>query len=261
MVAELPSKVAIVPDDPQILALRIVEALIFASAEPLPETALRGSVPASVELGPVLARLQRQYAGRGIELVEVAGCWQFRTAADLGYLMTNEVREPRKLSRVAMETLAIIAYHQPVTRAEIEEIRGVATARGTLDVLLEAGFVRMRGRRKTPGRPITLGTTEQFLIHFGLTAISDLPGLDELKAAGMIDGRLPQQLAIPLPSDDPVLRADEDPLDADPLTLSLEERSNLPDEPLVGDDDDHAPEVEDDADEPLDPLAGEQDGR
>ena len=134
--------------------------------------------------------------------------------------MTQEVEEPRKLSRAAIETLSIIAYHQPVTRAEIEEIRGVATARGTLDVLMEAGWVRMRGRRKTPGRPITFGTTEAFLSHFGLNAVSDLPGLDELKSAGLFDGRLPVGVAIPLPSDDPLLRADEDPLDADPLEMA-----------------------------------------
>ena len=142
----------------------------------------------------------------------MAGGYAFRTAPDPGYLLAAEAEPPRKLSRAALEVLAIIAYHQPVTRAEIEEIRGVATAKGTLDILLEAGWVRLRGRRRSPGRPVTFGTTPGFLDHFGLERIDDLPGLEELKGSGFIEGRLTRDLTVPVPDDDPELRADEDPL-------------------------------------------------
>ena len=193
-------------------ALRVVEALLFASAEPLPADELARSVPAGVAIGEVLARLTAFYDGRGVNLRAVAGGYAFRTASDLGYLLAAEAEPPRKLSRAALEVLAIIAYHQPVTRAEIEEIRGVATAKGTLDILLEAGWVRLRGRRRSPGRPVTFGTTPGFLDHFGLDRIDDLPGLEELKGSGFIEGRLTRDLAVPVPDDDPELRADEDPL-------------------------------------------------
>ncbi len=194
------------------LATRIVEALLFASATPLTEMELQRSVPARIAVAPVLAGLVAFYAPRGVTLRQVAGGWAFRTAADLGYLLAAEAEPPRKLSRAALEVLAITAYHQPVTRAEIEEIRGVATARGTLDILLEAGWVRLRGRRRTPGRPVTYGTTPGFLDHFGLDRIDDLPGLEELKGSGFIEGRLAKELNVPVPDDDPDLRADEDPL-------------------------------------------------
>ncbi|MBD3846434.1 SMC-Scp complex subunit ScpB [Bosea sp. SSUT16] len=193
-------------------ALRIVEALLFASAAPLSEEELSRSVPAGIDVGQVLARLVAFYVARGVNLRQVAGGWAFRTASDLGYLLAAEAEPPRKLSRAALEVLAIIAYHQPVTRAEIEEIRGVATAKGTLDILLEAGWVRLRGRRRSPGRPVTYGTTRGFLDHFGLDRIDDLPGLDELKGAGFIEGRLTRDLTVPVPDDDPGLRDDEDPL-------------------------------------------------
>jgi segregation and condensation protein B len=193
-------------------SLRIVEALLFASAAPLSEEELAHSVPSGVAVGQVLARLVEAYASRGVNLRQVAGKWAFRTAPDLGYLLAAEAEPPRKLSRAALEVLAIIAYHQPVTRAEIEEIRGVATAKGTLDILLEAGWVRLRGRRRTPGRPVTYGTTPGFLDHFGLDRIDDLPGLDELKGSGFIEGRLSKDLTVPIPDDDPSLREDEDPL-------------------------------------------------
>ena len=147
-----------------------------------------------------------------------------RTAPDLGYLLAKERQQERKLSRASLETLSIVAYHQPVTRAEIEEIRGIATAKGTLDVLMEIGWVRMRGRRKAPGRPITYGTTEAFLVHFGLDAIGDLPGLDELKATGLLDGRTPRGFSIPVPSDAPDLREDEDPLEGDLFDAMAEDR-------------------------------------
>jgi segregation and condensation protein B len=161
----------------------------------------------------LLRELQAIYAERGVNLVQVAGKWSFRTAGDLSFLLSREAVEQRRLSRAALETLAIIAYHQPVTRAEIEEIRGVAASRGTLDVLLETGWIRMRGRRRAPGRPVTYGTSEAFLSHFGLDAVSDLPGLDELKAAGLLDSRVPTDLTIPAPSADEGLAPDEDPLE------------------------------------------------
>jgi len=193
-------------------ALRVVEALLFASAEPLTAEALGRAIPAGIAIELVLARLAESYALRGVNLRQVAGGWAFRTAPDLGYLLAAEAEPPRRLSRAALEVLSIIAYHQPVTRAEIEEIRGVATAKGTLDILLEAGWVRLRGRRRSPGRPITYGTTPGFLDHFGLDRIDDLPGLEELKGAGFIEGRLTRDLAVPVPDDDPGLRDDEDPL-------------------------------------------------
>jgi segregation and condensation protein B len=194
-------------------ALKIAEALLFASATPLSAADIARQCPASVDVGAVLAQLERDYAGRGVQLQTVAGKYAFRTAPELGYLLQREVEEPKRLSRAAMETLAICAYHQPVTRAEIEEIRGVATSKGTLDTLLETGWVRMRGRRRTPGRPITYGTTPVFLEQFGLDRVDDLPGLDELKGAGFLEGRLPNDLSVPVPSDDLSLRDDEDPLD------------------------------------------------
>jgi len=193
-------------------AVRVVEALLFASAQPLSADELARSVPSGIDIGQVLARLTALYEPRGVNLRAVAGAYAFRTAPDLGYLLAAEAEPPRKLSRAALEVLAIIAYHQPVTRAEIEEIRGVATAKGTLDILIEAGWVRLRGRRRSPGRPVTFGTTPGFLDHFGLGRIDDLPGLEELKGSGFIEGRLTRDLAMPVPDDDPDLRADEDPL-------------------------------------------------
>lgn len=192
--------------------VRIAEALLFAAAEPMPEAEIAARMPEGVSAAAVLARLKEEYAGRGVRLVRVGPKWLFRTADDLAWLLSSSGREVRKLSRAALETLAIIAYHQPATRAEIEDIRGVAVAKGTLDVLLETGWVKPRGRRRTPGRPITYGTTEGFLLHFGLETIGDLPGLEELRGAGLFDGRLPPSFAVPLPNDG-ALRDDEDPLD------------------------------------------------
>lgn len=201
--------------------LRIVEALLFAAPEPLSEEQLAERLPRGADLRMLLVTLQAFYAPRGVNLVHVAGKWTFRTAEDLGFLLHKETQEERKLSRAALETLAIVAYHQPVTRAEIEEVRGVAVAKGTLDLLLETGWLRIRGRRKAPGRPVTFGTTQAFLEHFGLEAIGDLPGLDDLKAAGLLDGRLPPGFKIPMPSDDPTLRDDEEPDDQGHLDLSM----------------------------------------
>ncbi len=198
-------------------AMRIAEALLFASAEPLSAEALAGRLPEGADVEAILRDLAELYASRGVNLVRVAGKWAFRTASDLSFVLARDVVEQRRLSRAAMETLAIVAYHQPVTRAEIEEIRGVATSKGTLDLLLETGWIRLRGRRKAPGRPVTYGTTPAFLEHFGLDAVQDLPGLEELKGAGFIEGRVPPDLSVPVPSDSDALRADEDPLDDDLL--------------------------------------------
>ena len=205
--------------------LRILEALLFAAEEPLDEKTLAARLPAGVDVRALLAQLQQDYAPRGVNLVRVAGKWALRTASDLAWLLTHKSVVTKKLSRAAIETLAIVAYHQPVTRAEIEDIRGVSTSKGTLDVLLETGWVRLRGRRKAPGRPVTYGTNEAFLSHFGLEALTDLPGLDELKGAGLIEKSLPPGFAIPVPSDDPALRDDEEPLEPGDLDLGLAPRA------------------------------------
>ncbi len=197
-------------------SLRMVEALVFASAEPVSAAEIAGRLPEGTDVAGLLRDLQAQYAECGVNLVQVGGKWSFRTAGDLSFLLAREAVEQRRLSRAALETLAIIAYHQPVTRAEIEEIRGVAVSRGTIDVLLETGWIRMRGRRRAPGRPVTYGTTEAFLSHFGIDTISDLPGVDELKAAGLLDSRVPTDLTIPEPSAGEELAPDEDPLEDEP---------------------------------------------
>jgi segregation and condensation protein B len=190
---------------------REVEALLFAAAGPLSETDLARRLPAGADVAAAIAALQARYAGRGVELVCVAECWRFQTAGDLAWLMTEEQAEPRRLSKAAQETLAIIAYHQPVTRAEIEAVRGVQASRGTLDVLLELGLVRMRGRRRTPGRPVTFGTTDAFLEHYGLASLADLPGMAEMKAAGLLSMDLPPDFEVPSPDGSSL---DEDPLEA-----------------------------------------------
>jgi segregation and condensation protein B len=209
----LPANVARLPSADRREKLRILEALLFAAAEPLDEASLAVHFTRDDDLGALLDELQGLYAGRGVNLIRIAGKWAFRTAEDLSYLLERYSVEPKKLSRAALETLAIIAYHQPVTRAEIEEIRGVSTSKGTLDVLLEVGWVRLRGRRRAPGRPVTYGTTHGFLEHFGFDSIKDLPGLNELKGAGLLDSNLPPGFTIPEPTDSLALREDEDPLE------------------------------------------------
>jgi segregation and condensation protein B len=212
------------PDDaiePRAEELRLLEAMLFASAEPVDEKDLAARLPQGVDVRAALSRLQEDYATRGVNLVRIGGKWTFRTAGDLSWLLSKETVETRKLSRAAIETLAIIAYHQPVTRTEIEEIRGVTTSKGSVDVLLQTGWIRPRGRRKAPGRPVTYGTSEAFLSHFGLDALGDLPGLDELKGSGLLDGRLPPGFSVPIPSDDAALREDEDPLEPGDLDLGL----------------------------------------
>jgi segregation and condensation protein B len=198
--------------------VRIAEALVFAAAEPVEESAIAARLSPGADVEAVMDELRRLYDGRGVSLARVAKRWMFRTAHDLAWALARDRDDKRKLSRAALETLAIVAYHQPVTRADIEQIRGVAVSKGALDVLMEAGWVRMRGRRKAPGRPITYGTTTEFLVEFGLNAIGDLPGLDELKGAGLFEGKLPAGYDVPQPDDAEALRADEDPLeDASPL--------------------------------------------
>jgi segregation and condensation protein B len=169
--------------------LRLIEALLFASAAPLDLAAIAERLPGGSDVPAMLAELEAEYRGRGVNLVFVAGGWTFRTAADLADKLKLEKVVPRKLSRAGIETLAIIAYHQPVTRAEIEEIRGVIISRGTLDTLMEAGWIVPKGRKQTVGRPVTWVTTETFLLHFGLASLADLPGIDELRAAGLIGPR------------------------------------------------------------------------
>jgi len=198
----------VLPED-----VRIAEALVFAAAEPLEESVIAQRLSDGADIAAVMEELRRLYEGRGVNLVQVARRWMFCTAHDLAWALARDRDEKRKLSRAALETLAIVAYHQPVTRADIEQIRGVAVSKGALDVLMEARWVRMRGRRKAPGRPITYGTTSEFLVEFGLNAIADLPGLDELKGAGLFEGKLPAGYDIPQPDDASALRADEDALE------------------------------------------------
>ena len=226
-----PSNVTALPSADRRERLRIVEALLFAAAEPLDESTLTRHLPKDEDIIALLEELQGFYAGRGVNLVRVAGKWAFRTAEDLSFLLEHYVVEQKRLSRAAMETLAIIAYHQPVTRAEIEEVRGVSTSKGTLDVLLETGWIKMRGRRKTPGRPVTYGTSDAFLDHFGFDRVKDLPGLRELKGAGLLDNNLPPGFTVPEPNDSAQLASDEVPLEEED-----EAAAALFDEPLAEDD-------------------------
>jgi segregation and condensation protein B len=194
-------------------AVRMAEAIVFASAEPVSAKQLAARLPDGIDVPAAMAELQQIYARRGVNLVRVGDAWAFRTAGDLAFLMSRDTVQQRKLSRAALEVLAIIAYHQPVTRAEIEDIRGVETSKGTLDTLLETEWVRMRGRRKTPGRPVTYGTTDAFLDHFALEEIRDLPGMEELKGAGLLSGRMPASFSVPLPPADlDELQEDEEAL-------------------------------------------------
>jgi len=212
-------------------AVRMAEAIVFASAEPVSERQLVARLPEGIDVPAAMAELQRIYERRGVNLVKVADSWAFRTAGDLAFLMSRDTVQQKKLSRAALEVLSVIAYHQPVTRAEIEDIRGVETSKGTLDTLMETEWVRMRGRRKTPGRPVTYGTTDKFLDHFGLEEIRDLPGMEELKGAGLLSTRMPPGFSVPLPPSDPdLLTEDEDPL----TDIDLEELGLLT--PRVTDD-------------------------
>ncbi|MBT3331024.1 MAG: SMC-Scp complex subunit ScpB [Rhodospirillaceae bacterium] len=186
--------------------LRMIEALLFAATEPLDERSMSARLPEGADVPELLRQLSGHYANRGVNLVQVAGKWAMRTAPDLHFLLQEHRQQTRKLSRAGLETLAITAYHQPVTRAEIEDVRGVSLSKGTLDLLMELGWVRIRGRRRTPGRPVTYGTTDGFLEHFGFQSAKDLPGLDELKASGLLEGQARTDL-LPLSHREP-----EDPL-------------------------------------------------
>lgn len=198
--------------------LRMAEAALFASSEPVDEHALAERLPKGADIPSLLAELEQSYAGRGVNLIKVGGKWMFRTAPDLAFILQKEVEERRRLSRAAIETLAIIAYHQPVTRVEIEEQRGVSLSKGTLDLLMETGWVRPVGRRRTPGRPVTWGTSQEFLTHFGLESLDVLPGLDELKATGLLESEALSELS-PLRAVD-----DEDETEAE-LPLSDDARA------------------------------------
>ena len=196
--------------------LRVIEALLFAAREPMPESALAEHLAEGADIGSLLGELAAHYGERGVNLVHVAGGWALRTAPDLAAVLQRHAEVQRKLSRAAVETLAIVAFHQPVTRAEIEQIRGVSVSKGTLDILFEAGWIQPRGRRRTPGRPSTWCTTPDFLDHFGLADLDDLPGVDELKAAGLLDsGPIPGVLARAIPGADDAL---PDPVEEPDLT-------------------------------------------
>jgi len=210
--------------------LRMVEALLFAATEPLDVASMAKRLPDGVDVPKLLKLLEAHYAKHGVNLVRVAGKWAMRTAPDLHFLLQEHRQQHRKLSRAALETLAITSYHQPVTRAEIEDVRGVSLSKGTLDLLMELDWVRIRGRRRTPGRPVTYGTTDGFLEHFGFQNIKDLPGLDELKAAGLLEGQARTDL-LPLSHREP-----EDPLeDGDDGSLAIwpvEERGESDERPV-----------------------------
>ena len=197
--------------------IRIIEAIIFASNEPVSEKLLASLLPDGCDLKSLLQDVRELYISRGVNLVQVGSGWAFRTAHDLSFLMRRETVQQKKLSRAALEVLSIIAYHQPVTRAEIQEIRGVDTSKGTLDVLMESQWIKIRGRRKTPGRPVTYGTTDDFLDHFGIPEISDLPGMDELKGAGLLSGNIPKDFSIPSPVATDELMDDEEQIGEDEL--------------------------------------------
>ncbi len=181
---------------------RMVEAVLFASADPVSVADLNARMPHGADAEAALELLRKRYEGRGVRVVRVGEAWAMRTAPDLGFLMQKETTETRKLSRAAIETLAIVAYHQPVTRAEIEEIRGVSVSRGTVDQLLELDWIRFGRRRMTPGRPVTFVVTQSFLDHFGLESARDLPGLKELRSAGLLDNRPPPGEDEELPGED-----------------------------------------------------------
>ena len=192
-------------------AVRAAEALLFAGGEPLTAKALSEKLGPEVDVAAVLMKLKRDYEGRGVQLVEAGGGWRFQSAADLSSLFVETRAAPKKLPKAAMETLAVIAYHQPVTRSEIEEIRGVSLSRGSMELLLEIGWIRPRGRRRTPGRPLTFGTSEAFLAHFGLASLEALPGKEDLKALGLLDPRAASAIEVPRPGEAPA--SDEEPLE------------------------------------------------
>ncbi len=210
--------------DPSLI--RIVEAVLFAAEEPLDLASIADKLPEDADTKAIVQAVQKKYAEAGFKLNKIGSKWAFRSAPDLAHVLEKHVTQQRRLSRAGLETLAIIAYHQPVTRAEIEDIRGVSLSKGTLDVLLESKWVKIRGRRRAPGRPVTYGTSGQFLDHFELPGLEDLPGLDELKAVGLLNDRLPPNFAVPQP--DPDNDPEEEPLaegddGLEPLDMDLPE--------------------------------------
>lgn len=227
--------------------LRLLEAILFASTDPVTEKSLARRLPEDVDIKPLLEELKAHYADRGVNLVQAGGSWAFRSAGDLTAMLNREIEVARKLGRATIETLAIIAYHQPITRGEIEEVRGVSLSKGTFDALFDHGWIRPRGRRQTPGRPTTWGTTDGFLDHFGLESIKDLPGIEELKSAGLLDKR-PAIDAYRISGDVAASAADvahidgkgEDEVDEGELPLAAdlgdEEEGNDADVPLDPDD-------------------------
>lgn len=196
--------------EPSADAIRAAEALLFAGGEPITAKALSEKLGPAVDVAAVLMKLKADYAERGVQLVEAGGAWRFQSAPDLSSLFAETREAPKRLPKAAMETLAVIAYHQPVTRAEIEEIRGVTLSRGSMELLLEIGWIRPRGRRRTPGRPLTFGTTDAFLSQFGLASLDALPGKDDLKGLGLLDPRAANAIDVPRPSEE--LASDEEPL-------------------------------------------------
>ena len=233
MPQDMPSNVTTLPNaEDRGDKLRVLEALLFAATEPLSLRALGEHLDEGDDAKALLEELQGFYMSRGVNLVSTGGKWAFRTAPDLSYLLERHAVQQRRLSKAALETLAIIAYHQPVTRSEIEEIRGVSISSGTLDVLLETEWVRLRGRRRAPGRPITYGTSDAFLDHFGLETLRDLPGLKELKKSGLLSGDLPPDFEVPDPRDIAELTPDEDPLDDEEPELFDEAVQDEPDEDI-----------------------------
>jgi len=196
--------------EPSADAVRAAEAMLFAGGEPVTAKALGERLGPDVDVAAVLMRLKKDYESRGVQLVEAGGAWRFQSAPDLAGLFSETKEALRKLPKAAMETLAVIAYHQPVTRAEIEEIRGVSLSRGSMELLLEIGWIRPRGRRRTPGRPLTFGTSDAFLSHFGLASLDALPGKDDLKGLGLLDPRAANAIDVPRPSDE--MAQDEEPL-------------------------------------------------
>jgi segregation and condensation protein B len=183
-------------------AIRAAEALLFASGEPITAKALSEKLGPGVDVAGVLMKLKADYAERGVQLVEAGGAWRFQSAADLAGLFSETRQAPRRLPKAALETLAVIAYHQPVTRSEIEEIRGVSLSQGAMELLLELNWIRPRGRRRTPGRPLTFGTTDAFLSQFGLASLDALPGKDDLKGLGLLDARAAAAMDVPKPSEE-----------------------------------------------------------
>ena len=196
--------------EPSVDAIRAAEALLFAGGEPIPAKELGERLGLAVDVAAVLMKLKADYAERGVQLVETGAGWRFQSAPDLAGLFTETREAPKRLPKAAMETLAVIAYHQPVTRAEIEEIRGVSLSRGAMELLLEIGWIRPRGRRRTPGRPLTFGTTDAFLGQFGLASLDALPGKDDLKSLGLLDPRAASIIDVPRPSEETA--PDEEPL-------------------------------------------------